>query len=161
MFAGSPTLPLLLATGAFLAVLIWRVRPQLGWGRQAGASRREVREAKARIEATKNDAERARALCDAADLLAPASAEGYFLRAVRAAPTSTEVIERVVAGLGKKPRILESVLWRHLAVSPWADTRAATLASLRALVSLYEGPLHDPTSARVLKNAAETLDSKP
>jgi hypothetical protein len=150
----------MLATAAFLAVLIWRVRPQLGWGRQAGASRQSLREAKARIQATSDDAERARALCDAAGLLAPASAEGYFLRAVRAAPASTEVIERVVAGLERKPRILASVLWRHLAVAPWADTRAATLASLRTLVSLYEGPLHDPTSARVLKNAAEALGDK-
>ncbi len=162
------SIPLTLATAAFLLVLLWRVRPliprlpwlprlPLAWGRQRGASLEALEEAKARIEAAKGDDERASALCDAGELLAPASAEGFYLRAVRAAPASSEVIERVVAGLGRRPRILESVLWRHLGGAPWTDTRAASLASLAALVALYEGPLRDPTRARALRNAAEAL----
>jgi hypothetical protein len=150
--------PLVIAAAAFLVVLLWRVRPQLGWGPDSGAIRQSLRDAKARVEAATTDPDRAIALCEAAELLAPGSAQGYYLRAVRAAPASTEVIARVVAGLGKRPRLLESVLWRHLASTPWTDARDAALASLTALVALYDGPLRDPTSARALRHATDTLE---
>jgi hypothetical protein len=151
------SMPLTIAVAAFLLVLLWRVRPQLGWGRQTGASRQAIKDAKSRIEAAQGDDEKARALCEAGELLAPASAEGFYLRAVRTAPASTEVLARVIAGLARRPRILESVLWRHLAAASWTDTRVATLASLAALVALYEGPLRDSTRAKALKNAAGVL----
>jgi hypothetical protein len=151
------SIPLMVATGAFLLVLLWRVRPLVGWGRQAGATRQALRDAHARIEAAANDADKATALCEAAELLAPTSARGFYLRAVRADPASSKVIDRVVAGLGRKPRALESVLWRHLASSAWAGTREATHASLSALISLYEGPLRDPTRAKALSSARDLL----
>jgi hypothetical protein len=151
------SIPLMVATGAFFLVLLWRVRPLVGWGRQAGASRQALRDAHARIEAASSDTDKANALCEAAELLAPSSARGFYLRAVRADPASSRVIDRVVAGLGRKPRVLESVLWRHLAMAAWAETGEATRASLNALISLYEGPLRDPTRARALSNARNSL----
>jgi hypothetical protein len=151
------SIPLMVATAAFFLVLLWRVRPLVGWGRQSGASRQALRDAHARIEAAANDTDKAKALCEAAELLAPSSARGFYLRAVRADPASSSVIDRVVAGLGRKPRVLESVLWRHLASSGWAETREATQTSLSALISLYEGPLRDPTRAKALSNARHSL----
>ncbi len=119
-----------------------------------------VRDAHERIDGAPNDVERAKALCEAAELLAPGSAKGLFLRAIRADPASSEVIERVVAGLGRRPRVLESILWRHLAASPWGETKGATKVTLGALASLYEGPLKNATRAMALRNAIDAVTSK-
>ena len=150
-------MPLTLATAAFLLVLLWRVRPQVGWGRQRGASRQAVKEARAKVDAATTEPEKAAALCDAAELLGPASATAMYLRAVRADPSSPQVIDRAAARLSRRPRLLESVLWRHLASSSWTDTRLASRASLSALVTLYEGPLRDPVRARALAHARDGL----
>jgi hypothetical protein len=147
---------LIVATAAFLLVLLYRVRPEIGWARRARASQ-ALQDARARIASATTDADRARALCDAASLLGPSSAAGMYLRAVRADPASPEVVERAVAGLGHRPRLLESVLWRHLAAAPWPATRLATRTTLSALVTLYEGPLRDPTRAKALSQARDTL----
>lgn len=151
------SIPLIVATAGFLVVLLWQVRPMVGWGRQRGASRAEIRAAHERIESAKSDEERAMALCDAADLLAPSSAKGLYLRAIRANPSSVRVIERVVAGLRRRPRALESVLWRHLASSSWTDTREATRAALEALRVLYEGPLRRAVRAKAMANARDAM----
>jgi hypothetical protein len=154
--------PLIVAAGSFLAVLLWRVRPLVGWRTRHRASREALREARARAESAPDEKERARALCDAADILAAhattrASALSFYLRAMRLDPTSAETIDRAVAGLARKPRALESLLWRHLAGGPWRPSSDATLAALDGLRALYEGPLRSAIRARALENAREAL----
>jgi hypothetical protein len=148
--------PLILATAAFLAVLLWRVRPLVP-GRRLGASREAMRAASARIESAPNDKERAIALCDAADLMNRASSQGLYMRAIRADPTSVVIIERVVAAFARRPRALERLLWRYLGGSPWRSSREATRAALEALRVLYEGPLRNATRAKAMANARDAI----
>jgi hypothetical protein len=150
------SLPLTLATAAFLVVLLWRVRPLIG-GRRRGASREDIRLAHLRIDAAETEPARARALCDAADLMKTASAKGLYLRALRADPASVDVIQRATAGLAKRPRTLESLLWRHLGTAPWREAPDATRAALDALRALYEGPLRSPARAKAIANARDAL----
>jgi hypothetical protein len=150
------SLPLTLATAAFLAVLLWRVRPLIP-GRRRGASRADIRQARALIEAAPSEPARARALCDAADLMKSGSAKGLYLRALRADPASVEVVQRATTGLAKRPRALESLLWRHLAASPWRQSPDATRAALDALRALYEGPLRNAARAKAIANARDAL----
>ncbi len=147
---------LTLATAAFLVVLLWRVRPLIP-GRRRGASREDIRQAQARIEAAATVAERARALCDAAELMRAGSAKGFYLRALRTDPASVEVIQRATAGLAGRPRALESLMWRHLGAAPWRNSPEATRAALDALKALYEGPLRNATRARAISNARDML----
>jgi hypothetical protein len=157
----ASSLALALATGAFVAMLIWRVRPSFGSTR--GGGRAALRDAQARIESAADEPSRARALCDAGDLMAArvagsAGAQGLYMRAMRADPASTEVVARAVAGLAKRPRVLESVLWRHLSAGPWtAASRGAMTASLDALRALYEGPRRNAVRARALANVRDAL----
>jgi hypothetical protein len=156
------SVPLIVATAAFLAYLLWRVRPALA-GRTRTASREALREARARIESAGDEAARARALCDAADILAKkvgrgASAAGLYMRAMRADPRSAEIVARAASGLARRPRALESLLWRHLAASPWrGEMRDAARASLDALRALYEGRRKNGVRARALAHAVEAL----
>ncbi len=150
--------PLLVAVVLFLGVVLWRVRPAIGFGRKRGASRAAVREQMARVDAAKTDAERAAALCDAADLLAVRGARGLYQRALRADPGSPAVVGRVVAGLSRRPRVLEGVLWRHLAGAPWKETKDATAASLEALRGLYDGPLRKGVRGRAMARAKEAIE---
>ena len=154
--------PLIASAGAFLAVLLWRVRPRAPWRTMQRASRQALREARARIDAAPEGPARARALCDAADLALShvagrGSAIGLFLRAVRSDPNSVDVVQRAIAGLGRRPRALESLLWRHLATVQWQDAPEAAAAALDALQALYDGPLHNAIRARALANAREAL----
>jgi hypothetical protein len=156
------SLPLVLATAAFLAVLLWRVRPVI-LGRERKVVRDALRSAHARVAAAKDDAERAVALCDAAELVArgiggPARAAALFQRAMRAAPTSVEVVERAAKTLSHRPRTLEALLWRRLAASPWDAASAASVrASLDGLHALYDGPLKHAVRARAIANARDSL----
>ena len=154
--------PLILAAGAFLIVLLWRVRPLGPWSAKRLASQQALREAQGRIEAAPDDAQRALALCDAADLLSAqvrgrSSARGLYLRAMRLDSRSVQIIDRVVAGLSKRPKALEALLWRRLAAEPWSGSREATLAILDALRTLYDGPLRNAIRARALHNAREAI----
>ncbi|MGH7270409.1 MAG: hypothetical protein ACREJ3_08255 [Polyangiaceae bacterium] len=157
--------PLVAAAAAFLAVLLWRVRPHLPGGRSR-ASFDALREARARIEATHEPRARALALCDAADLTVrgpggTASAAGLYQRAMRTDPTSAEIVVRTVSGLAKRPRRLESLLWRHLAAGPWTGEAAdASRAALDALRVLHEGPLKNAVRARALAHARDALDGR-
>jgi hypothetical protein len=161
------SVPLTLSTGAFLAWLVWTVRPAIGWRRRHGLSRDALKEVRARIQAATDPAVKALALCDAADMMATsiggaARARGLYLRALRSDPTSPEIVQRAAVGLASRPRTLEALLWRHLASNPWtAGTRAAAGASLDALASLYEGRLRNATRARALANARDALRAGP
>jgi hypothetical protein len=153
--------PLIIAATAFLTVLLWRIRPAFGPRRRA--SREALRDARARIESSVDEQARARALCDAADVLAKglrgaANATGLYMRAIRSDPRSVEVVHRAVVGLARRPRALESLLWRHLAMSPWSGpSRESTRAALEALRTLYDGMLKNPVRARALANAIDAL----
>jgi hypothetical protein len=157
------SVPLIVATTGFLVVLLWRVRPLTDglffWDApRRGASREAIRDAHARIESARSEQERAVELCDAADLVRAASAKGLYLRAMRADPASVDVIRRAAGGLARRPRALESLLWRHLAAeSAWRDSRAAVRITLDTLRGLYEGPLRNPTRARALANAMQAI----
>lgn len=151
------SIPLIVATAAFLAVLVWRVRPVIGWGRAPGASADAIREAHARIEAAKSEQDRAVALCEAATLVGPRGARGLYLRAMRADPRSVAVIEQAAAALSRRPRALEALLWRRLASTPWNEAPAASRAALDALRTLYEGPLRNPVRAQAMAHARDAL----
>jgi hypothetical protein len=86
-----------------------------------------------------------------------ASAKALYLRALRADPRSALVIQRATAGLARRPRALESLLWRHLAATVWRDCPEATRAALDALEALYEGPLRNATRAKAIANARDAL----
>ncbi|HZU85719.1 MAG TPA: hypothetical protein VE987_22485 [Polyangiaceae bacterium] len=152
--------PLIVAAGAFLAGIVWRVRPAVRTRRRV--SREAWRQAQARIEEAPDGPARARALCDAADLAAAqvrggGRASALYLRAIRSDPGSVEVVARAVAALGRRPHGLETLLWRRLALIPWEQSREATRASLDALRSLYEGPLRSGVRARAIAHAREMV----
>ena len=157
--------PLILATAAFLAVLVWRVRPAIGPRRRA--SREALREARTRIDSAADEPSRAVALCDAADVLAKglgggANATGLYMRAIRSDPRSADVVRRAAEGLARRPRALESLLWRHLASVPWTGpSRDAVRTSLEALRALYDRPLRNPIRARAVGNALDCLRDAP
>jgi hypothetical protein len=157
------SIPLSLSTAAFLAWVIWSVRPAIGWRRRRRVPRMALSEARARIESARDPRDRALALCEAADLRAKtiagaASATGLYLRAMRSDPLSAEIVNRAAAGLASRPRTLESLLWRHLAIGPWPHpAREAVRASLGHLCRLYEGPLRHANRARALANARDAL----
>jgi hypothetical protein len=151
------TLPLVIAAGVFFAMVVWRVRPVIGFGRRPGVSKEAVRAHLTRAEGAKDEHERALALCDAADLLAAGGARGLYLRALRADPAAVEVVQRALTGLGKRPRALEAVLWRHLSQSTWTEGREATVAALDALRALYEGPLRKSMRAKFFAHARDAV----
>jgi hypothetical protein len=151
------SIPLVLAAAAFLVAVLWRFRPAIGLGREGGASKEARREALGRVEAARNDAERALLLCEAAAQLGTAGALGMYQRALRADPASADVVARVVAGMSHRPRRLESLLWRHLSSASWTETREATRAVLDALRALYDGPLKNAVRAKAMANARDSL----
>ncbi|HEY5241106.1 MAG TPA: hypothetical protein VIJ22_06560 [Polyangiaceae bacterium] len=150
------SIPLVVATAVFLAFLLWRVRPLVG-GSGGGAGREAIREAQARVGAAKTEPERALALCDAAELMRAGEARGLYLRAMRTDPTSAPIVARAVAGLARRPRALESLLWRYLASRPWTDSKEATRAALDALRVLYEGRLRNAVRAKAMAHARDAL----
>lgn len=144
-------------------MILWRVRPAFGPVRRSG--RVALREAQARVQGAADEAARARALCDAADIVvtdAPlagsARAQALYMRALRADPASAEIVARAVVGLARRPRTLEALLWRHLGAADWkGPCKPAMVAALEALRGLYEGPLRNAVRARAIGNAREAL----
>lgn len=153
--------PLAIATLAFLAFIIWQVRPSFRGG--GAPPRQALAAARAKVDAAKDDAERASALCDAGDAYATqlgrgGAAAAYYLRAMRCDPKSAALVERAAKGLSRRPRVLENVLWRRLGADPWsAETRAATVAAVRELEHLYHRRLKSPPRARALAHFVHVL----
>jgi hypothetical protein len=148
----------------FGAFVIYKFRPALGLGaRFRPSERKEVVAAKARLDAAKTDAGRSLALADAADACtrgggSRSAAIGYYLRAMRLDPTSADLVDRAAAGLARRPRALESLLWRRLGSDPWfGATGPAARAALRHLAGLYSGPLRSAIRARALEHAATAI----
>jgi hypothetical protein len=157
-------LPLVLAAVLFASFMVWRMRPAMGPAR--GAGRAALRAAKARIDAATSPKERALALCDAGDAcamsLGATSAVGYYLRAMRADPTSATLVERAARGLLRRPHSLESLLWRRLGAEPWSGaSREAALVALRELAVLYDGPLRNRARGRAIDHALAVLGAPP
>jgi hypothetical protein len=154
--------PLVVATCVFFAFMLWRLRPAMG-GTGGGGMAAALRAAKQRVEAAKTDEERAIALCDAGDaaavgLTGSESAIGYYLRAMRASPHSADLVARSAKGLARRPRALESLLWRRLGAEPWSGGgEAAARAALDELGRLYGGPLRNAVKARAMENAKALL----
>jgi hypothetical protein len=149
--------PLLLAAAAFLFIMLWRVRPVIPGRRRV--SREALKEAKALAESASDPAAKALALCDAADLTPGTSgASGLYQRALRTDPRSAAVVARVVTGLARRPKALESLLWRHLAQGPIEpDAKDATRAVLEALRDLNDGPIGNVVRARAFGHLRDAI----
>lgn len=70
-------------------------------------------------------------------------------------PETIELLARTMARAGRYSA-LEKTLWRTLDAHPGAHDAARD-----ALIALYEGPLHAPERARVLRRLSTTLSAAP
>jgi len=148
---------LVITAALFGGFVIFKFRPVISTARGSKGARARLRDAKERVSKASSQAERALALADAADAATPArsAAIGYYLRAMRLDPTSVVLVNRAAAALARRPRALESLLWRRLGAAPWTGpTRDAALASVRHLARLYAGPIRSAVRARALEHAA-------
>lgn len=160
------TILLLAVAVVFALVIVWRARPAFLAGEGRGQGYREaLRKAQGRIEKAKTDAEKAAALCDAADACALAfgrasAAVSYYLRAARVAPTSDEILERAIKGLAGKPRALETFLWRRMAHDDFAsEPKSIQRRSLLALANVYAaGKKSQQIQADSLRHLAKALE---
>jgi hypothetical protein len=155
-------IPLLVSAVAFGAFMIFKMRPAVSPDGRETAQALKI--AKQRIEDAKEDGAKALALADAGDACARLgrtnSAVGFYLRAMRTAPRSIEIVDRAAAALARKPRALEKLMWRHLAAEPWTgEGRGAALAALKALASVYGRRPNQPR-ARALEHAVAALTAE-
>ena len=154
-------IPLVIAAIAFLAMIVWRARPSFGPGRPS--LRIALKDARLRIEGAKDDPSKALALCDAADACAlslgrASTAFGYYLRAMRCDPRSVDILHRAARGLHRRPRDLESLMWRRLAADEWeGPLKEPAAAALAILIELYDRRLKSPLQARALEHARAML----
>ena len=156
---------LAVAAALFGAFIVWRVRPSFGPRKVTKAHLEAFAAARARVLAATTPVERALALCDAGDARASmagnvGSVVGYYLRAMRSDPTSAEPIARAAHTLHRRPRTLESLLWRRLGSTPWDGThRPSAIAALIALERVYATALRNRTRASALRFALDALGS--
>ena len=141
----STTDNVLLAFAAivFALYLFWKLRPAMGVDDALELRRRADTTLAASLALLPNDAARVTMLCDEAERLASAMgrrrrAAMLFARAMRLAPADATIVARATKALLKKPRLLESLLWKRLAQAPGgvAD-KAAVEATLDALAQAY------------------------
>jgi hypothetical protein len=154
---------LLVSACIFAAFMIFRFRPVVsGEGRASAAV---LDQAKTRIQAARDGAERSIALCDAADACMRLGrvnrAVTFYLRALRADPGSTEVASRAAEGLVRRPAALEKVMWQGLATAPFDRSRAAAVIALRALTASYAKRPRFHARARALENMLLALGEQP
>jgi|GEM_PF-1190719 len=148
---------LVITAALFGAFVIFKFRPVMSTERGSRGARARLRDAKARVSKATTQAERALALADAADAATPlgGAVTGYYLRAMRLDPTSAALVHRAASTLARRPRTLESLLWRRLGAAPWTGpTRDAALAAVQHLARLYAGPIRSSVRARALEHAA-------
>lgn len=155
-------LPVAIAAVLFGVFVLFRFRPLVG-GVSQKAARGELKEARARLANAKTDAERVEALLAAADACArtvglAGAASSYYLRAMRVAPDRTDLVERAAAGLARRPRLLETLLWRRLGAEPWTGPHAdATRAVLKELLALYGNRRRSQLRLRMVERALEAI----
>lgn len=150
-----------IAAALFAAFVLFQFRPKTSERR---ALLHRIRDAKTRAKGSESPIERARHLTEAAEAAAEAgrarTAQWMFLRAARTAPTDAAILDRAAAALGRKPRLLEALLWRRLGASFGGDAEAdVRIAASRQLAVLYAGPLRDAGKAKVLDRLA-SLESR-
>jgi tetratricopeptide (TPR) repeat protein len=143
----------------FLLFLVVKLRPA-GFGRPGFAA--EIRAAKQRAREAKTSEARAEALAEAGRLARAsgryALAAALFQRAMKTDPTSVDAVEHAAAALERRPRLLESLLWRRLAHVPWdAEHLAAARATVTALRRIYQRGLRDSAKAEFMRRFAERL----
>lgn len=157
--------PLVVAALAFLALMVFRLAP-MGHGEDAANARAALKAARKRLEAATTDEERVSALVEAGNASARLVSGGgravqYYLRAMKVAPGSADLVERVVKGMAKRPRGLENILWRRLGSEPWSSGDAAVLAAiLTHLGALYAGPLKSSVRARAFANMLNMIAAR-
>jgi hypothetical protein len=158
------TVALLVVAIGFFAMVLARTWPRFGKRRNVPLGK-ALRAARAKIEAAKTDAEKADALCEAADACALAfgrseAAASYYLRAMRLVPDSAELVERACKGLEHRPRTLELLLWRKLGVDGGhPPSREATVAALRGLAAVYAVRPRHAFRARAVETLLRTLEA--
>ncbi len=151
---------LIAAATVFGLYVIYRFRPMFAGSRAALGS---LAEARKKIDAAKTDEERALALAEAGDACAGAvgrttGAVGYYTRAMRANPSSVDLVERAAKGLLRRPRALEQLMWRRLASEGWGgNNKAAALAALTHLCRVYERSPRNKTRARMFEHLLVAL----
>jgi hypothetical protein len=151
------TIALLAVALLFAVYVIVQVRPLGPKGARGASSAIRAAHARAR-DATSAEA-RAGALVEAGEVAAKArrwvSAAGSFLRALRADPTSADVVRRTASALAPRPRLLESVMLRKVAaVEATGASDPALVAALEALHSLYAAK-RDKGRARLVERLLE------
>jgi len=147
---------LLVSAVVFAAFIVFKMRPAVT--RDGRATAADLEAARKRVEAATDDAARGSALADAGDACARLgrvnSAVGFYLRALRAEPTSAALVKRAADALTRRPTSLETMMWRLLAAQPWTgDHRPPAIAALRVLTDVY-GRRH---RTQVKKQAIEHL----
>ncbi|WP_437489984.1 hypothetical protein WME75_12055 [Sorangium sp. So ce1014] len=145
----------------FILFLVVKMRPAR---RRRDALSAEVQAARERARRATTPRERAEALCDAGVQAMRSgrrvtAAVGFFVRAMRADPASARVIELASGALSRRrPRLLEKILWRRLAVLPWdGEHRDAARAAAVALEALYRREIRDRSRAEIMRKLTRTL----
>ncbi|HVY47060.1 MAG TPA: hypothetical protein VHB21_14330 [Minicystis sp.] len=144
----------------FVAFLVVKMRPTTAARGELAA---DVRAARDRAREARSSRERAEALCEAGRLAAGegrwTAAAGFFLRAMNAEPAWPDAVVQASMSLsGRRPRLLEKMLWRRLDHVPWdAEHAAAARAAAVALAGLYEGKLRDRARAQVMRRMADRI----
>jgi hypothetical protein len=150
------------AATLFILFLLIKLRPTR---RRRDALSAEVQAARDRARQASSPRERAEALCEAGTLAVRGGRRritagvGFFLRAMRADPTSAQVVDATVVALARlRPRVLEKILWRRLAFLPWdGEHRDATRAAAVGLRDLYRKEIRDRTRAEILRKLVQTF----
>jgi hypothetical protein len=156
---------LVVAAIAFAAIIVFKSRPMVSGVATADgrAARAALKEAQERVLAAKDEAGKARALCDAGDAAAKlgkaSSAVGFYLRALRTHPSSTNVVERAAVTFARRPGALENLMWRHLAHE--SIDRTTTIASLRVLAGVYAKKKRQHTRAKGLERVLALMSKAP
>ncbi|WP_437602234.1 hypothetical protein WMF28_11450 [Sorangium sp. So ce590] len=145
----------------FILFLMVKMRPAR---RRRDALSAEVQAARERARRATTPRERAEALCDAGVQAMRSgrrvtAAVGFFVRAMRADPASARVIELASGALARRrPRLLEKILWRRLAVLRWdGEHRDAARAVAVALEALYRREIRDRSRAEIMRKLTRTL----
>jgi hypothetical protein len=153
-------LPVVISAIVFALYLVFRMRPALTRSGRESAS--ALGEAKARIEAAKDDAARATALADAGDACVRLgrlnSAAGFYSRALRMDPRSATLVGRAEIALARRSSSLELLMWKHLGAAEWSGPRRdAVIAALRVLERVYAKRPRHHVRAEAITHALAAL----
>ncbi len=157
---------LLIVAGAFIVFLLAKMLPM--GSRKAGAGP-ALLGARAKVREATTDRGRAEALCDAAAAalgqpFGATRAAAYFLRAMRADPKWEGSVDRATAALAnRRARLLDKILWRRLAATPWDAAHApVTRALVTGLATVSKNARGHAAQAQVLERilSGESLDAR-